>query len=195
MPIRSIAVFCGSSLGFHEIYALEAKRLGKKLAKSRIELVYGGANVGIMGAIADSVLDSGGKVTGVIPTFLQSKEIAHERISNLISVETMHERKMKMHELSDAVIALSGGFGTMEEIFEMLTWAQLGLHKKPIGILNTHHFYDHLLLQINTMVSEGFLSETHRNMVLISDDIEDLLIKLDEYQPPELPKWMKNENT
>ena len=134
--MKSITVFCGSSFGSDEIYKEQAILLGQTLAKQNIQLIYGGANVGLMGAVADGVLLEGGKVIGVLPHFLQSKEIAHQDLTELILVETMHERKTKMNNLCDGVIVLPGGYGTLEEFFEMITWAQLGLHKKPIAILN-----------------------------------------------------------
>jgi uncharacterized protein (TIGR00730 family) len=149
--------------------------LGKILAERNIGLVYGGANVGLMGAVANGTIENNGKVIGVLPHFLQNKEIAHEGLTELILVETMHERKTKMNDLTDGVIALPGGFGTLEEFFEMLTWAQLGLHKKPIAILNINGFYDELLALVNTMVEKGFLKEVNKNMLLTSDNINDLL--------------------
>ena len=155
--MKAITVFCGSNSGFKEVYQQQAFLLGKKLAGENIGVVYGGARIGLMGAVADGALQNGGKVYGVIPEFLRSKEIAHEGLTELILVTSMHERKVKINELSDGVIALPGGFGTMEELFEMLTWAQLGLHKKPIALLNTNGFYDCLIKAAETMVIEGFL--------------------------------------
>jgi uncharacterized protein (TIGR00730 family) len=152
--------------------------------------VYGGANVGLMGAVADGVMSAGGKAIGVLPIFLQSKELAHTSLTELILVDTMHERKTKMNDLCDGVLALPGGFGTLEELFEMLTWAQLGLHKKPIGILNTNGFYDALLVLIQTMVDKGFLKKSNQQMVLVSDDINELLDKMKKYQAPVVTKWI-----
>jgi uncharacterized protein (TIGR00730 family) len=188
--MKSITVFCGSSSGTEPIYFSEAMLLGKVLAQKNITVVYGGAKVGLMGAVAEGALRERGKVIGVIPNFLRSKEIAHEELTELILVDSMHERKTKMHEISDGVIALPGGFGTMEELFEMLTWAQLGLHKKPIGLLNTNGFYDHLKSLLTGMVDSGFLKETNFDMLLVSNEIEDLLIKMDNYQAPAVPKWI-----
>jgi hypothetical protein len=188
--MKAITVFCGSSGGFKEIYQQQAFLLGKKLAVKQIALVYGGARIGLMGAVADGALQNGGKVYGVIPEFLRSKEIAHEGLTELILVNSMHERKVKMNELSDGVIALPGGFGTMEELFEMLTWAQLGLHKKPIALLNTDGFYDFLLDAIETMVVEGFLKKTNQQMLLVDDQIDGLLEKMKDYHAPEFPKWI-----
>jgi len=154
--MKSIVVFCGSSSGNMRIYTDIAFSLGEKLAQKNIDLVYGGAQIGVMGAVANGALTAGGKVIGVLPHFLKTKEIEHKGVTEMILVETMHERKLKMHELSDGIITLPGGFGTMEEFFEVLTWGQLGLHNNPIGILNAGGFYNSLIHQINHMVSEGF---------------------------------------
>lgn len=191
--MKRVTVFCGSSFGTEEIYQSQAILLGKTLAKNQIELVYGGANVGLMGAVADGVLDNGGKAIGVLPNFLKSKEIAHENLTELILVETMHERKTKMNELCEGVIALPGGFGTLEEFFEMLTWAQLGLHKKPIAILNTAGFYDFLITFIQTMVDNGFLKEVNRDMVLVSDNVDELIEMMKNYVAPDVTKWIIKE--
>ena len=188
--MKRVTVFCGSSFGTGEIYKSQATLLGKTLAKHQIELVYGGANVGLMGAVADGVLNNGGKAIGVLPNFLKSKEIAHDHLTELILVETMHERKTKMNELCNGVIALPGGFGTLEEFFEMLTWAQLGLHKKPIAILNTDGFYDSLITFIQTMVDKGFLKEINRDMVLVSSDIDELIDMMKNYVAPDVTKWI-----
>lgn len=191
--IHKIAVFCGSSSGKDSIYKEAATRLGETLAQNNIELIYGGAIVGLMGAVANGVLAGGGKVTGVLPRFLQAKEVAHGSLSELILVDTMHERKKIMHELSDGVIALPGGFGTLEELFEVLTWAQLGLHQKPMGLLNTGGFYDGLIGFIQTMVDKGFLREVNRDMILVSDDITGLLGRMNRYKAPVPGKWIKQE--
>jgi len=188
--MKRITVFCGSSFGTEDIYRSQAMALGKSLAQKGIELVYGGANVGLMGAVADGVLSEGGRVTGVLPHFLQSKEIAHEGLTELILVDSMHERKTKMNDLCDGVIALPGGFGTLEEFFEMLTWAQLGLHKKPIAVLNIDGFYDALNVLIQVMVDKGFLKAVNQEMLLVSDNIDELLTKMSEYVAPEVGKWI-----
>lgn len=195
MDIKRITVFCGASSGFDSIYHAQAIHVGQVLVKHNIELVYGAGRIGIMGAVAEGVLHAGGKAIGVIPRFLCSKEIAHDALTELILVDTMHERKAKMHELCNGIIALPGGFGTLEELFEMLTWAQLGLHKKPIGLLNTAGYYDALITLIQTMVDRGFLKETNQNMLLISDDIEDLLAQMKVYIAPDVPKWITEETT
>ena len=192
--MKRITVFCGSSFGTEDIYKAQATLLGQTLAIQNMELVYGGANVGLMGAVADGVLKEGGKVIGVLPHFLKSKEIAHEHLTELILVDSMHERKTKMNELCDGVIALPGGFGTLEELFEMLTWAQLGLHKKPIAILNIDGFYDSLNIMIQTMVDNGFLKEVNQQMLIVSDNIEELLNKMQSYVAPTVGKWINKEN-
>ncbi|MDQ0780420.1 uncharacterized protein (TIGR00730 family) [Chryseobacterium sp. W4I1] len=163
--MKNITVFCGSSFGTDDIYKNQAFLLGQTFAKQQIQLIYGGADVGLMGTVADGVLSEGGKAIGVLPQFLQSKEIAHKNLTELIIVETMHERKMKMNDLCDGVIVLPGGYGTLEEFFEMITWAQLGLHKKPIGILNIDGFYDDLIRLVQTMVNKGFLKQVNRDML------------------------------
>ncbi|WP_294294257.1 TIGR00730 family Rossman fold protein [uncultured Chryseobacterium sp.] len=191
--MKSITVFCGSSFGSDDIYKEQATLLGQTLARQDIQLVYGGADVGLMGAVADGALNSNGKVIGVLPHFLQSKEIAHKQLTELILVETMHERKTKMNDLCDGVIVLPGGYGTLEEFFEMITWAQLGLHQKPIGILNIDGFYDDLIRMVQTMVDKGFLKQVNRDMLLISDRIEDLLEMMKNYKAPTVGKWISKE--
>lgn len=191
--MKRVTVFCGSSFGTDEIFKTQAILLGNKLAEENIGLVYGGANVGLMGAVADGVLEKGGEVFGVLPNFLRSKEIAHDHLTELFLVETMHERKTKMNELCDGVIALPGGFGTLEEFFEMLTWAQLGLHKKPIAILNIDGFYDSLITFIQTTVDKGFLKQMNQDMLIVSDNIADLLDKMKNYEAPTVGKWITKE--
>ena len=191
--MKSITVFCGSSFGSDEIYKEQAVLLGQTLAKQNIQLIYGGANVGLMGAVADGVLLEGGKVIGVLPHFLQSKEIAHQDLTELILVETMHERKTKMNDLCDGVIVLPGGYGTLEEFFEMITWAQLGLHKKPIAILNINGFYDDLIKLVQNMVDKGFLKQINQEMLLVSDSIDELLEKMKNYRAPSVGKWISKE--
>lgn len=191
--MKNITVFCGSSFGSDEIYKEQATLLGKTLAKQNIRLIYGGADVGLMGAVADGTLNEGGKAIGVLPHFLQSKEIAHKNLTELILVETMHERKTKMNDLCDGVIVLPGGYGTLEEFFEMITWAQLGLHKKPIGILNIDGFYDDLIKLVQTMVDKGFLKQVNRDMLLISSSIDELLDKMRNYRAPSVGTWISKE--
>lgn len=191
--MKSITVFCGSSFGSEEIYKEQAYLVGKTLAKENIQLIYGGANVGLMGSVADGTIQNGGKAIGVLPHFLQSKEIAHTHLTELILVETMHERKTKMNELSDGVIVLPGGYGTLEEFFEMITWAQLGLHKKPIAILNIDGFYNDLIKLVQTMVDKGFLKQMNQEMLLVSDTINELLEKMKNYKAPTVGKWISKE--
>lgn len=193
--MNGITVFCGSSSGTNRTFEIKAKELGQKLATENIHLIYGGANVGLMAAVADGALEKSGTVIGVLPKFLKTKEIAHDKLTKLILVETMHERKTKMNELSDGIIALPGGFGTLEELFEMLTWGQLGLHKKPIGILNVDGFYNKLIDFLDTMVEKGFLKNLNRNMVLISHDIDNLLNKMRNYEAPKVEKWITKETS
>jgi uncharacterized protein (TIGR00730 family) len=192
--MKRITVFCGSNFGTDEIYEKQAFRLGEILAERKIGLVYGGANVGLMNAVADGSLSKGGEVTGVLPVFIKDKGIAHKNLTELILVDTMHERKTKMNELSDGVIALPGGFGTLEEFFETLTWGQLGLHRKPVGLLNINGFYDSLKILAQTMVEKGFLKEANRKMLLISDDIEKLIDQMENYIAPTIDKWIIREN-
>ncbi|WP_299177539.1 TIGR00730 family Rossman fold protein [uncultured Chryseobacterium sp.] len=191
--MKSITIFCGSNFGSDEIFRQQATLLGQTLAKENIQLVYGGADVGLMGAVADGALNAGGKVIGVLPYFLQSKEIAHKNLTELILVDSMHERKTKMNELCDGVIVLPGGYGTLEEFFEMITWAQLGLHQKPIAVLNIDGFYDDLIKLLQTMVDKRFLKQINRDMLLISDNIDELLEMMKNYKAPSVGKWISKD--
>ncbi|MGB5555384.1 MAG: TIGR00730 family Rossman fold protein [Flavobacteriaceae bacterium] len=191
--MKSIVVFCGSSEGNDPSIINAAGQLGQTLADRKIRLVYGGAKIGIMGHVAQNVLDHQGEVIGVIPEFLRQKEVFHNGLTELIITKNMHERKLKMHELSDGIITLPGGYGTLEELFEMITWAQLGLHQKPIGILNTNGFYDDLLKMIQKMVALGFLIQENYDMILVDDNVSGLLLKMKNYVPLPLPKWIKTE--
>ena len=193
--MKSIVVFCGASYGNQPVYEEQAMLLGRTLAQKGIRLIYGGASVGLMGAVANAALEAGGTVIGVIPRFLNSREIAHIGLSELILVESMHERKAKMNELCDGVITLPGGFGTMEELFEMLTWSQLGLHTKPIGLLNTAGYYDPLNYMVKTMEEQGFLKSVYRDMLLTDENVEGLLARMSAYTAPEVPKWISKETT
>lgn len=188
--MKRIAVFCGSSSGSNGIYKEHAVKLGRALAGKSIELVFGGGKVGLMGVLADAALEAGGRVVGVIPGFLNIKEVAHEGVSELITVSSMHERKALIYEISDGFIALPGGFGTLDELFETLTWGQLGLHRKPVGIFNINGYFSDVLKAIDSMVREGFLKEINRNMVLESDRIGELLERMETYQAPSVPKWI-----
>lgn len=193
--MKSIAVFCGSSDGYNDSYREAAYNLGKSLAGQGIAVVYGGAKVGLMGALADGVLDHSGSIIGVIPYFLKTKEVAHDRLTELITVNTMHERKLKMHELSDGIIAMPGGWGTMEELFEMLTWSQLGLHTKPIGLFNVNGYYDALMAFCDTMVAEGFINEFVKNTLLSAGSIPELLDQMNNYVAPDATRWLTQKTT
>lgn len=183
-----IAVFCGSSTGSQLSYVTEAKKLGSFFGNHGIDLVYGGGKVGLMGAIADAVLENGGKVIGVIPEYLKEKEIAHEGLTELIIVKDMHERKARMASMADAFVALPGGAGTLEEIFEAWTWAQLGHHVKHGAFYNTNGFYKDLLSMINNMVTSGFLNAEYSDMLILADNPKLLIQCIKQYQPP-LKKW------
>lgn len=187
--MKRICVFCGSSLGRSSIYQEAARLLGKLLAEQKIELVYGGANVGLMGAVANACLENGGVAIGVIPKNLVNMEVAHDRLSELKIVDTMHERKQVMSDLSDGFLSLPGGIGTLEETFEMFTWLQLGLQIKPMGLLNIAGFYDDLSRMLQKMVAESFLLDAHRNMLLVDSDVGTLLDKLVRFKPVKLDKW------
>lgn len=188
--MKSIAVFCGSKEGASTLYVEAAKQLGELFAKKNITLIYGGGSVGVMGAIAKAVMEEGGSVIGVIPTFLEEKEKSAQQITELIVVESMHERKAKMSDLADGFIVLPGGPGTMEEFFEIFTWAQLGLHNKPIGILNVNHYYDPLVTLFDHMTNENFMHETFRSMVLVEEDPLPLLEQFEKYDPPEVDQYL-----
>lgn len=193
--MKSLVVFCGSSSGSDVRFAEQALLLGKTLAQQQIALIYGGARIGLMGAVADGALRAGGKVIGVLPRFLQSKEIAHAELTELHLVDSMHERKMLMNEMCDGAIALPGGFGTMEEFFEMLTWAQLGLHQKPVALLNVAGFYDPLLALVQTMVDNALLKQQNQSLILHSSNIDTLLNMMRSYQAPTVPKWITPAST
>ena len=186
--MKRIAVFCGSSIGLNTIYALEAKKLGYYLVKNNIGLVYGGGKIGLMGTIADAVLEKKGEVIGVIPDMLRHEEVAHTKITRMLITRKMSKRKVKMSKLVDGYIAMAGGFGTLDEIFEALTLGQLGIEYKPIGILNTHGYFDNTLKQLDVMVNEGFLKQTNRDMLIVNSSIEDLLKKMQNYQAPKISK-------
>jgi len=187
--MKYICVFCGSSSGFSDRYSESARRLGKVLVSEKYSLVYGGGSVGLMGVLADTVLAGNGEVTGVIPHFLVEKEVDHKGVTQMIIVNSMHERKQKMAELSDAFIAMPGGFGTFEELFEVLTWSQLGLLEKPIGLLNTDGFFNELVLMVDKMVDEGFLKNENREMLLVDPTPEGLIQKLRDFEPVHVQKW------
>jgi len=192
--MNRICVFCGTNPGTRPEYGAAARQLGKVLAEQGIELVYGGASVGIMGELADSVHEHGGHVTGIIPQQLVQKEAAHRGIPNLIVVASMHQRKSQMADMSDGFIALPGGIGTLEGLFEILTWAQLGIHAKPSGILNVEGYFDGLTGFLDHAVREGFLTEEHRRAIIVESDSVQLLRRMHAYAPPEGEKFMGRAN-
>ncbi|MDC3388762.1 TIGR00730 family Rossman fold protein [Flavobacteriaceae bacterium] len=193
--MKSIAIFCGASMSNDSILNMKAIELGKLLALKNIQLVYGGAKIGLMGNIANGVLENRGKVIGVIPEFLTSKEIVHESLTELIITETMHERKLKMYDISDGIVALPGGFGTLDELFEMLSWAQLGLHKKPIGVLNINGFYDDLLSFIEVMIEKELLKPSYKKLVLVANNADELLEKMNNFIPLPTPARVNKNET
>ncbi|HSN42214.1 MAG TPA: TIGR00730 family Rossman fold protein [Burkholderiales bacterium] len=193
--MHSICVFCGSNAGRGEAYADAARALARAIAGRGMQLVYGGGNIGLMGVLADAALAAGGRVTGVTPRRLLEKEVVHRGLTELRVVESMHERKALMAELSDAFIALPGGLGTLEETFEVLTWTQLGFHRKPCGLLNIAGFYDGLTAFLDHAVAERFLKPEHRDMVLVGNDPEALLARLASYRLPEVSKWISRGQT
>lgn len=188
--MKSITVFCGSSSGVRSEYAEAAKNLARILVEKQIRLVYGGGNIGLMGIIADEVMKSGGEVIGIIPDSLDKKEVGHRGITELRVVSSMHERKAAMAELADGFIAMPGGIGTFEEFFEILTWAQLGFHDKPCGILNVANYYDGLLALCDNAVTEGFLRLIHRQLILDDSNAASLLDKMARFRPRQVKKWI-----
>jgi uncharacterized protein (TIGR00730 family) len=188
--MQRICVFCGSSPGIKQDYAVGARELGLVLAKQNIDLVYGGGHVGLMGIVADAAMSAGAKAIGVIPRCLADKEVAHQGLTELRVVQTMHERKAQMSELSDGFIAMPGGFGTLEELFEVITWAQLGIHKKPFGLFNIAGFFDKLIEFLDFQVEQGFVQPQHREMIIVSDEAEQLVELLSSFQPVAQEKWM-----
>jgi uncharacterized protein (TIGR00730 family) len=191
--MQSICVFCGANSGTDPVYVQATEAAGQYLAQRGIRLVYGGGNVGLMGVLADAALAHGGWVTGVIPHFLAQWEVAHRNLSELIFTETMHERKARMAELSEGFVALPGGFGTLDELFEILTWAQLGIHQKPIGLLNVGGYFDPLLTLIDAMVERGFLKPANRALLHVGNDLGALLETMHTPQPAFTTKWVDSE--
>jgi uncharacterized protein (TIGR00730 family) len=190
--VQRLCVFCGSQTGNRPIQTESARRLGRLLASRHIGLVYGAGNIGLMGVLADAVLEGGGEVIGVIPRALVEKEVAHRSLTKLHIVDTMHQRKALMADLADGFAALAGGFGTCDELFEILTWAQLGMHAKPIGILNVEGFYDPLLVWLDKMVEDGYLKPQHRHLLKVATTPEDLLNLLENHRPQQMEeKWIE----
>lgn len=188
--LKAICVFCGSRFGEPDTFRTAAANLGAEIAARGLRLIYGGGRVGLMGVVADAVISHGGEVTGVIPDLLAEREIPHLGLTELIVTNSMHERKAKMADLSDGFIALPGGFGTLEEFCEVLTWAQLGIHRKPLGLLDVDQFFDPLVAFFDAMVDHGFVPPKHRSLVLRSHDATELLDAFARYEPPELAAWL-----
>jgi len=191
--MRAICVFCGSSPGAVGKYAEVARELGRQLVRRELELVYGGGRVGLMGVLADAVLDAGGRVTGVIPEALERREVAHGGVTDLRVVASMHERKALMADLSDGFVTLPGGLGTLDETFEILTWAQLGIHAKPCGFLNVAGYFDRLFSFLDHAAAQRFLSQEHRDMILVDTLPEGLLERFATYVPRVFDKWVDRE--
>ena len=193
--MKRLCVFTGSNSGVRPEYAAAARQLGFSLAQRKIALVYGGARVGLMGVLADEALAAGGHVIGVMPEALIAKEVAHRGLSELKVVKSMHERKALMAEISDGFVAMPGGFGTLDELFEILTWAQLGFHRKPCGLLNIHGYFDNLLAFVAHSVAEGFVRKEHAAMLSVAGSASALLDLLASYQPPVVEKWIERAET
>ena len=193
--MRSVCVFCGSSVGSRALYADRAQEFGRAMAARGLELVFGAGHIGLMGVLADAVLATGGRAIGVIPRALADKELAHQKLTRLHVVETMHQRKALMADLADGFAALPGGYGTADEFFEILTWAQLGLHGKPMGLVNVGGFFDPLLAWVDRCLADGFLRPEHRAILQISSDPEGLLDLLERsHAAPQVPKWIASED-
>ncbi|QIL75501.1 TIGR00730 family Rossman fold protein [Hymenobacter sp. HDW8] len=193
--MKSVAVYCGSSAGHNDIYRQQADAMGQALAERNMTLVYGGGRVGLMGAVADSVMRHGGRVIGVIPDFLADKELAHLGLTELHIVKSMHERKLLMADLAEGFVAMPGGYGTLEELFEVLTWAQLGLHRKPVAVLNVDGYYNQLLALLDTMAGEGLLRLENRGQLLQDESPVLLLDKMLRFEPIAVEKWLSPPTT
>jgi len=186
--MKKIAVFCGSSLGFNDVYKNDAIKLGNHFVENNIGMVYGGGKIGMMGILADTIIQKNGEVIGVIPGLLRHEEVAHTEITKMIVTKTMSKRKVKISKLVDGYIALPGGFGTLDEIFEALTLGQLGIESKPVGILNTNGFFNHLIKQLDVMVTEGYLKQSNKEMLIVSDSVDELCALMLNYTPPIMTK-------
>jgi uncharacterized protein (TIGR00730 family) len=191
--MKSICVFCGSNPGNEPVYAAGARAMGTEIARRGLVLVYGGGAVGLMGIVANAALEAGGEVHGIIPRALREKEIGHFGLTRLEVVDTMHTRKARMAELSDGFIAMPGGIGTFEELFEIWTWGQLGIHSKPLGLLNIAGFYDPLASFLDGTVEAGFLKQTHRAMAMTDTEPATLLDRMEQYVPAATIKWVEKE--
>ncbi len=188
--MKSVCVYCGSASGASDEFAAAARALGIELAKRKLRLIYGGASIGLMGTVADSVMAAGGEVTGVLPRNLFRTEVPHDGLTEMIHVDSMHERKAKMAELADGFIALPGGLGTIEELFEILTWSQLKIHQKPCAVLNVSGYYDQLIGFLDHCVEQKFIRPVHREMIILNEDPVKLLDQCEAYDPPDVQKWI-----
>ena len=193
--MKSLLVYCGSNPGVNPIYKETAVKLGLEMVKRGMKLIYGGGSLGLMGTIADTVMENGGEVVGIIPTFLDKMEVGHPNLTEIHVVNSMHERKALMEEMCDSIITLPGGYGSMDELFEILSWSQLELHKKPVGLLNVNGFYEPLVAQLDLMVREGFLKQPNREIIQVSDSIEKVFKLMEEFEPQEAFKWLERGNT
>ena len=193
--MKRICVFCGSGSGASPAYIETAKKIGRIIAARGLGLVYGGARCGLMGAVANAATENGAEVIGVIPEALIEKEVAHVGVSDLRVVGSMHERKMLMSDLADAFIALPGGMGTLEELCEILTWAQLGLHRKPCGLLNVENYYHHLISYFDHATAEGFIRPEHRSLLVIDEEPQALIERLESYEMPAVSRWIDRRDT
>jgi hypothetical protein len=192
---RRVCVFCGSNVGTDPLYAEGAAELGREIVRRGWGLVYGGGSIGLMGVVADAVLAAGGEVTGVIPEMLATKELLHPRATEMHIAPTMHARKALMEELSDAFVALPGGYGTFEELLEIITWAQLGIHSKPIGLFNVAGFYDRLIGFFEHAIKEGFIKAKHRGLIVTAEGPGELLDRLVRHEMPQVKKWIRADET
>lgn len=183
MDIKSMTVYCGAAYGTNPDYEKAAYAFGKGLAERNIKLIYGGGALGMMGSVANGVVDHGGEVTGIMPRFLTERELAHPKVEDMRIVETMHERKALLEELGDVIVALPGGAGTLEEFFEVFTWGQIGLHKKPMGLINIDHFYDDLINLFHKLVDTGFLEERYLSQIFVSESLDDILDQFKSHKP------------
>lgn len=192
--MKSICVYCGSASGKGDAYLAAARKLGKELCSRGLDLVYGGASIGLMAETANTVMANGGSATGVMPRNLFRREVPHEALTRMIYVDSMHERKSRMADLSDGFIAMPGGLGTVEELFEIVTWAQLAIHRKPCGILNVAGYYDHLIRFLDNATEQEFIRPVHRSMIMIEEDPARLLDRFEVYTPPDKQKWVDLDN-
>ncbi|QDU41313.1 LOG family protein YvdD [Maioricimonas rarisocia] len=193
--LTSLCVFCGSSHGTRPEYQQATRAFGQMMAREGLRLVYGGGDVGLMGVLADAVMEAGGEVTGVIPDALMAREVGHHGITDLRVVGSMHERKALMADLADGFVALPGGLGTFEELCEILTWAQLGIHTKPVGLLDIAGYYDHFAALLDHATAEGFVREAHRDLLLVETEGEALLQRMRAYRPPTVAPWLNRQET